>query len=123
MTLPAKLRIIAVVTAVMAVAEGFMLRAFLLKGSRGALIGCVTMAVVWAAHLIVFCFVIKTCPPERAAEIARMREENEWAGGEPAGQLAGKTESGSETENNRIRKRTEGDGDPRSPEQREGDAL
>ena len=68
MTLPAKLRIIAGVTAVMAVAEGFMLRAFLVKGSRGALFGCLTMAVVWAAHLIVFFFVIKTCPPERAAD-------------------------------------------------------
>lgn len=77
MTWPAKLRIMATVTAVMAIAEFFMLRAYLVKGSRGALYGCITMAAVWACHLVAFCCIIKTCPKERAEEIAREREEKE----------------------------------------------
>ena len=75
MTWGAKLRILATVTAVMAIAVFFMLRAYFEKGSRGALIGCIVMAVVWAAHVIAFCFFVKTCPKERAEEIARERAE------------------------------------------------
>ena len=26
----------------------------------------ICLAVVWAAHVIAFCFIIKTCPPEQA---------------------------------------------------------
>ena len=69
MTWPAKLRIMATVTVVIGLAEIFMLRAYLGKGSRGALVGCSVMAVVWAAHIIAFCFLVKTCPRQRAAEI------------------------------------------------------
>lgn len=123
MTLPAKLRIIAVVTAVMAVAEGFMLRAFLLKGSKGALIGCVTMAVVWVAHLIVFFFVIKTCPPERAAEIAREREEYERTVDEFADAEALATDAGSHIDNNVARNVEEGRLKSTEAGKKDGDAL
>lgn len=51
MTMPAKLRIIATVTLVMGLAEFFMARAWLTKGSRGALIGCAVMAAVWIVHI------------------------------------------------------------------------
>lgn len=71
MTRAAKIHIIAAVTAVMGLSEFFMLRAYLLKGSQGARIGCIVMAVVWAAHVIAFGFIMKTCPEERAEEIAR----------------------------------------------------
>jgi len=78
MTRGAKLRIMATVTAVMALAAFFMMRAYLYKGSRGALYGCITMAVVWVCHIAAFCFIIKTCPRERAEQIAR---ENRKKGG------------------------------------------
>ncbi len=77
MTWPAKLRIMAAVTGVMGLAECFMLRARLLKGSRGALVGCVVMAAVWAAHIIVFCFIIKTCPKQREQDILRESKAKE----------------------------------------------
>jgi len=75
MTMPAKLRIVGTVTLVMGVAEFFMARAWLTKGSRGALIGCAVMAAVWIAHMIVFFLVIKTCPKDRAAAILTGEEE------------------------------------------------
>ncbi len=77
MTWPAKLRIMATVTAVMGLAEFFMLRAYLDKGSRGALIGCAVMAAVWAAHIIAFCLIVKTCPRERAEEILSPKRRKE----------------------------------------------
>lgn len=77
MTWPAKLHIMGTVTVVMAAAGFFMLRAYLVKGSYAALYGSVIMAAVWAAHMIAFCFVMKTCPRERAEEIAREREAKE----------------------------------------------
>ena len=77
MTWPAKLRIMATVASVMGLAEFFMLRAYLVKGSRGALVGCIVMAAVWAAHMIAFCFIMKTCPRQRAAEILHSRNGKE----------------------------------------------
>lgn len=74
MTWPAKLRIMGTVTLVMGVAEFFMIRAYMVKGSNGALIGCIVMAVVWAAHIIAFTFIIKTCSRERAEEIVKEKE-------------------------------------------------
>lgn len=79
MTWLAKLHIMGTVTAVMAIAEFFMLRAYFVKGSPGAIYGSATMAAVWAAHVIAFCFVMKTCPKERAEKIAREREAKEEA--------------------------------------------
>ena len=75
MTMPAKLRIVGTVTLVMGVAEFFMARAWLTKGSRGELVGCAVMAAVWAAHVIVCFLVIKTCPKDRAAVILTGEEE------------------------------------------------
>ncbi len=69
MTWSAKLRIMATVTIVMGIAEFFMIRAYMMKDSIGALIGSIVMAVVWVAHIIAFCFIIKTCPKEKADEI------------------------------------------------------
>lgn len=79
MTWPAKLRIMATITLVMGFAEFFMLRAWYLKGSRAALTGCLVMAAVWAAHILAFCFVVKTCSKERAAEILNLDREKEAA--------------------------------------------
>lgn len=73
MTRSAKIHILAAVTAVMGLSEFFMLRAYLVKGSQGGRIGGIVMAVVWAAHVVAFGFVMKTCPEERAEEIARER--------------------------------------------------
>ena len=53
MTVKAKLRILGLVTLVMAVA-------FLMM--RNTAVGRICIAVVWAAHLLVFTFCIKTCP-------------------------------------------------------------
>ncbi len=75
MTMPAKLRIVGTVTLVMGLAEFFMARAWLMKGSRSALIGCAVMAAVWITHMIVFFLVIKTCPQNRAAAILTDEEE------------------------------------------------
>lgn len=75
MTMPAKLRIVGTVTLVMGLAEFFMAQAWLIKGSRGALIGCAEMAAVWVAHMAVFFLVIKTCPKDRAAVILTDEEE------------------------------------------------
>ena len=77
MTWPAKLRIMGTVTAVMAIAEFFMIRAHMVKGSQGALYGCIVMGIVWLCHIIAFCFIIKTCPKERAEEIAEERQKEE----------------------------------------------
>lgn len=77
MTWPAKLRIMATVTAVMGFAEFFTLRAWLVKNSHGALIGSLVMVAVWAAHIIAFCFIIKTCPKERAEEILMLERKKE----------------------------------------------
>lgn len=71
MTVPAKIRIMIAVTLVMGIAAFFMLRAYWITGSVGALCGAVTMAAVWLAHLIVFCFVVKTCPENRTNNIPR----------------------------------------------------
>ena len=75
MTWPAKIRIMISVTVVMGIAEFFMLRSYILKGSLWALYGSIVMTAVWAAHIIVFCFVIKTCPRERALQITREGKE------------------------------------------------
>lgn len=75
MTWPAKLRIIVMVTAVMGLAEFFMLRAYLVKDSHGALFGAITMAAVWVIHIIAFCFIIKTCPKENAEKILKEGEK------------------------------------------------
>lgn len=75
MTWPAKGRIMATVTLVMGFAEYFMLRAWLTKGSRGALIGCIVMAIVWVCHIVAFCFIVKTCPKEKAEKILRAQKE------------------------------------------------
>jgi len=79
MTRPAKARIIATVTAVMAIAVFFMMRAYTVKGSSGALYGCIVMGAVWLAHIIAFCFIIKTCPKERAEVIAAEGRTSEEA--------------------------------------------
>ena len=57
MTWKAKLRIMATVTVIMAIA-------FIAMHDTTA--GRIYLAVVWAAHVIAFCFIIKTCPPEQA---------------------------------------------------------
>ncbi|MCD8066851.1 MAG: YbaN family protein [Oscillospiraceae bacterium] len=55
MTWRAKLRIMATVTVIMVIAFIAM---------RGTTVGRICLAVVWAAHIIAFCFIIKTCPRE-----------------------------------------------------------
>lgn len=55
----AKLRIMATVTVLMAVAFWAM---------RNTLPGRICLAVVWLAHILVFCFGIKTCAPEGGGE-------------------------------------------------------
>lgn len=52
----AKLRIMGTVTVIMAIAFVAM---------RHTTIGRVCLAVVWVAHIIAFCFVVKTCPAEQ----------------------------------------------------------
>ena len=74
MTWPAKLRVMATVTLVMGFAEFIMLRAWFTKGSQGALLGGIVMMAVWIAHVIAFCFIIKTCPRDRAREIMNNSE-------------------------------------------------
>ena len=56
MTWRTKLRIMLSVTVLMAV--GFVLM-------KSAPIGRICLAVVWVAHIIAFCCVIKTCPEEK----------------------------------------------------------
>lgn len=70
MTVSAKIRIMIAVTIVMGIADYFMLRAYLTKESFGALCGAIIMAIVWLAHLIVFCFAVKTCPENGINTIA-----------------------------------------------------
>lgn len=53
----AKLRIMGMVTVIMAIAFIAM---------RGTTVGRICLAVVWVAHVIAFCFIIKTCPAEKA---------------------------------------------------------
>lgn len=53
MTWKAKLRIMGTVTVIMAIAFIAM---------QNVLIGRICLAVVWIAHVIAFCFIIKTCP-------------------------------------------------------------
>lgn len=65
MTRAAKCHVILSVTLIMGIAEFFMIRAYLIKGSKGALIGASVMGLVWLAHLIAFGLVIRTCPAER----------------------------------------------------------
>ena len=77
MTWPAKLRIMVTVTAVMGFAEFFMLRAWLVRSSRGALAGAIVMAAVWICHIIAFCLIVKTCPKERAEEILNVENGKE----------------------------------------------
>lgn len=55
MTWRAKLRIMATMTVIMVIAFIAM---------RGTTVGRICLAVVWAAHIISFCFIIKTCPRE-----------------------------------------------------------
>lgn len=52
----AKLRIMGTVTVIMAIAFIAM---------RGTTIGRICLAVVWVAHIIAFCFIIKTCPAQQ----------------------------------------------------------
>lgn len=82
MTWDAKLRILGTVTVIIAPAIFFMQRSYLVKGSKGALFGAVTMGIVWVVHVIAFLFFIKTCSKERAAEIAALREAKEHMGKE-----------------------------------------
>lgn len=56
MTRKAKLHIMGTVTVIMAV--GFI-------AMKNTVIGRICLAVVWVAHVIAFCFVIKTCPTKR----------------------------------------------------------
>ena len=53
MTWKAKLRIMGTVTVIMAIAFIAM---------QNVLVGRICLAVVWIAHVIAFCFIIKTCP-------------------------------------------------------------
>ena len=57
MTKKAKLRIMGTVTLIMAIAFIAM---------RNTTIGRICLAVVWVAHVIAFCFIIKTCEEEEA---------------------------------------------------------
>lgn len=68
MTRRAKRNVLISVTIVMGFAEFFMLRAYFLKGATPALIGCIVMAVIWVAHIIAFCFVVKTCTDKTVQE-------------------------------------------------------
>lgn len=74
MTRPAKKRVMASVTVVMAAAGAFMLHAYLANGARGALVGCIAVAVAWVAHIIAFRFIIKTCPEGRIGKITEGNE-------------------------------------------------
>ena len=56
MTWKAKLRIMGTVTIIMAIAFIAM---------RNTQIGRICLLAVWIAHIIAFCFIIKTCPAER----------------------------------------------------------
>lgn len=56
MTWRAKIRIMGTVTAIMVIAFIAM---------RGTTIGRICLAMVWVAHIIAFCFIIKTCPAEK----------------------------------------------------------
>ncbi len=75
MTWPAKIRILTTVTLLMGFAGFSMVRAYQTKGSKGALFGAILLAFVWAAHLIAFCFVIKTCPRDKARDLTRKKED------------------------------------------------
>ena len=68
MTRAAKCHIILSVTLIMGIAEFFMIRSYLIKGSKGALIGASVMGLVWVAHLIAFGLVIRTCPADQDEE-------------------------------------------------------
>ena len=59
MTWRAKLRIMGTVTVIMAIAFIAM---------HNTTPGRICLAVVWAAHVIAFCFIVKTCPEEKARE-------------------------------------------------------
>ena len=63
MTRRAKLRIMTTVTIIMAVAFWVM---------DDVPVGRICLGVVWIAHVIAFCFFVKTCPPQEAAAL----EEN-----------------------------------------------
>lgn len=56
MTWKAKLRIMGTVTLIMVIAFIAM---------KNTTIGRICLAVVWVAHVIAFCFIIKTCPSDK----------------------------------------------------------
>ena len=56
MTWKAKLRIMGTVTLIMVIAFIAM---------KNTMIGRICLAVVWVAHVIAFCFIIKTCPSDK----------------------------------------------------------
>lgn len=68
MTWKAKLRIMGTVTVIMAIAFIAM---------RRTTIGRICLAVVWVAHIIAFCFMIKTCPEEQEGAPDKQQEEEE----------------------------------------------
>lgn len=66
MTRSAKTRVLTGVSALIGVSEFFMIRAWILKGSTGALIGALVLVIVWIAHIIGFAWWVPTKSPEDA---------------------------------------------------------
>lgn len=66
MTRAAKARVLASVTLLIAVSDFFMIRAWILRGSTGALIGALVLVIVWVAHLIGFALWIPTRSDDEA---------------------------------------------------------
>lgn len=62
MTRKAKCRIMSIVTLLMSVG-------FIMMGSKGIVIGCVVLGVVWICHLAYFIFAIKTIPAMEEKDI------------------------------------------------------
>lgn len=68
MTQKAKIRVMVTVSFLMMIGFAFM---------RNALIGRISLLVVWAVHMITFCFIVKTCPAAEQQENGETDSSNQ----------------------------------------------